>query len=181
MNARRLVVRRDRQARRSERFEEGLQNMPVCETELYKNAVRLSRGLSESGVVMPTRGSMTPDLVVMPRAKSWPEPNERYAGTRELMFPLLWIFISVVSAFDTYLTVRFQEHLPYHEQNPVGRLLLQLADWEPSLLIGAKFLGSTLVLGILTALYLRNRRLGITVTASLAAFQLGLLGYLVLI
>ena len=97
------------------------------------------------------------------------------------MFPLLWIFISVVSAFDTYLTVRFQEHLPYHEQNPVGRMLLQLADWEPSLLIGAKFLGSTLVLGILTALYLRNRRLGFTVTASLAAFQLGLLGYLVLI
>jgi len=127
------------------------------------------------------RTSGTPDLGLMSDGAAWAQTANRLAGTRELMFPLLWVFISVVSAFDTYLTVRFQEHLPYHEQNPVGRLLLQLADWEPSLLIGAKFLGSTLVLGILTALYLRNRRLGFTVAASLAAFQLGLLGYLVLV
>lgn len=155
--------------------------MSACETELYENPVRRARSLNDSGPALSLRTSVVEEAGVAARVASRFDTSSGLAGTRELMFPLLWIFISVVSAFDTYLTVRFQEHLPYHEQNPVGRMLLQLADWEPSLLIGAKFLGSTLVLGILTALYLRNRRLGFTVTASLAAFQLGLLGYLVLI
>ncbi|MGE5193043.1 MAG: hypothetical protein ACM3U2_11130 [Deltaproteobacteria bacterium] len=98
---------------------------------------------------------------------------------RQLVFPGLWLFIGLVSAIDTYLTVKFQESLTEHEQNPLARMLLRLDGWEPSLLIGSKFLGSLLVLGILTALHLRNRRLGLTVTGALAAFQLGLLWYLV--
>jgi hypothetical protein len=112
-----------------------------------------------------------------------PDSNERFgrqADLRSIAFPVLWLFIGVISAFDTYLTVRFQEHLAENEKNPIGCLLLELSNGEPSLLVGVKFLGSTLVLGIITALYLKNRRLGFLVTSGLALFQLGLLGYLVL-
>jgi hypothetical protein len=96
-----------------------------------------------------------------------------------LVFPCLWLFIGLVSAFDTYLTVKFQEHLVYHEVNPLARMLLQHNGWEPSLLIGSKFLGSVIVLGALTVLHFQNRRVGLMVTAGLASFQLWLLGYLV--
>ena len=96
-----------------------------------------------------------------------------------LIFPALWLFIGLVAAFDTYLTVKYQDYLIEHEENPLARALLQLDGWEPSLLIGSKFLGSLMVLGILTALHMRNRRLGLTVAGGLAAFQFGLLWYLV--
>jgi hypothetical protein len=96
-----------------------------------------------------------------------------------LIFPALWLFIGAVAAFDTYLTVKYQEFLLQNEVNPLARALLWLDGWEPSLLIGSKFLGSLVVLGILTVLHVRNRRIGLTVAGGLAAFQLGLLWYLV--
>jgi len=99
---------------------------------------------------------------------------------RQLIFPGLWLFIALVSAFDAYLTIKFQEHLCHLESNPLARMLLQVEGWNPSLLIGSKFFGSILVLGILTILHLQNRRVGLLVTAALASFQLWLLGYLVL-
>ncbi|MBI3860336.1 MAG: hypothetical protein HY290_00415, partial [Planctomycetia bacterium] len=74
---------------------------------------------------------------------------------------------------------RFREHLFFEELNPIARLLLQVHDWDPSLLIGVKFLGSILVLGIITALYVHNRRLGLVVTGVLAGIQAGLLGFLI--
>jgi len=89
------------------------------------------------------------------------------------------MFIGLVSAFDTYLTVKFQECLAFHEVNPLAVMLLRLDGWDPSLLIGLKFLGSVLALGFLAALHLHNRRLGLMVTSGLASFQLWLLGYLV--
>lgn len=154
--------------------------MPVCETEFDVNALRLLHSSAE-GAALATRRYLKPDVMVLSSPAADLPAEQMFASRRDWVFPCLWIFISCVSAFDTYLTVRFQEHLRYHEENPFGRLLLQLAGWEPSLLIGSKFLGSTLVLGILTAVYLRNRRVGFTVAAALAAFQLGLLGYLVLL
>jgi hypothetical protein len=98
---------------------------------------------------------------------------------RQLVFPGLWMFIGLVSAFDTYLTVKFQDCLMFHEVNPLAVMLLRLDGWDPSLLIGLKFLGSVLALGFLAALHLYNRRLGLMVTSGLASFQLWLLGYLV--
>ncbi|MGQ0637272.1 MAG: hypothetical protein ACT4QC_21905 [Planctomycetaceae bacterium] len=130
------------------------------------------------------RRAMTADLVVQFAPQRVAAPREEFsrpAGFRDLLFPCLWTFISLVSAFDVYLTVRFQEHLGYQEENPVGRWLLELHGWEPSLLIGAKFFGSTLVLGFLTLAYLRDRRMGLVFTTALAIFQFGLLGYLLLV
>jgi hypothetical protein len=113
-----------------------------------------------------------------------PAIGKRWTSSRGLIcpgliFPALWLFIGLVAAFDTYLTVKYQSCLIDHEMNPLARALLRLDGWEPALLIGSKFLGSLIVLGILTALHLRNRRLGLTVAGGLAAFQLGLLWYLV--
>ena len=97
------------------------------------------------------------------------------------LFSGLWLVIACVSSIDTYLTIRFREHLYYQELNPIARYLLRVDGWEPSLLIDAKFLGSILVLGFVSALYSQNRRRGLIVTGALAGFQLGLLGYLTLL
>jgi hypothetical protein len=97
-----------------------------------------------------------------------------------MIFPGLWLFIGLVSAFDAYLTVRFQESLQIHEVNPLARMLLQLSGWDPALFIGVKFLCSMMVLGILTALHVADRRIGLVIATAIASFQLGLLGYLVL-
>jgi hypothetical protein len=98
----------------------------------------------------------------------------------QMLFPGLWMFIGLVSAFDTYLTVKFRESLWYEELNPMARMLLQLDDWEPSLLVGLKFLGTLISLGFVSALHWRNRRMGTIVDGGVALFQFGLLCYLVL-
>ncbi len=106
--------------------------------------------------------------------------GDRLSFCQRMIFPGLWLFIGLVSAFDTYLTVKFQESLEIEEINPLARMLLQLNGWDPALFIGVKFLGSVMVLGILTALHLSDRRIGLVIATAIASFQLGLLGYLVL-
>lgn len=105
-------------------------------------------------------------------------PNAMTEFRYRWTFPVLWLFISLVSTVDTYLTVKYQEHLLYMEINPIGRLLLWLDDWDPSLLIGYKFLGSTLVLGALVSLRIKKPQWSSIITAAIALFQFGLLVYL---
>lgn len=100
------------------------------------------------------------------------------AGFQNLIFPGLWLLIGSISAIDTYLTVKFREHLFFLESNPIANLLLDLDAGDASLLIGLKFMGSIIALGFLAALYLQNRRLGLMVSYGLACFQVGLLWYL---
>ena len=59
-------------------------------------------------------------------------------------------------------------------------ILLKLDGGDPSIFIGAKFFGTIVVLGFLMATYLYDRRYGYLLTSSIAAFQLGLLCYLML-
>src|SRR5690348_13304567 len=82
---------------------------------------------------------------------------------RPLVFAALWLFIAMVSAFDTYLTVRFPESLNVLELNPLACALLRTAGWQPALLVGLKFFGTVLVLGILMLLHFRSRRIGMSV------------------
>jgi len=103
------------------------------------------------------------------------------SACRNLIFPGLWLLIGSVSAIDAYLTVKFQESLMFLESNPIAIILLQLDAGDPSILIGVKFLGSILALGILAALYLQNRRVGLMVSSGLACFQTGLLYYLLVV
>ena len=101
------------------------------------------------------------------------------AGCQNLIFPGLWLLIGFISAIDTYLTVKFRESLIFLETNPIANILLDLDQGDGSLLIGFKFLGSTVALGILAALYLSNQRIGLMVSGGLACFQVGLLCYLI--
>lgn len=155
--------------------------MSVCEAELNVELAPRLREMTDSRLPLPSRGRAVPDLVVVTPGSRWLTAVSRPARRRTMVFASLWLFIGFVSAVDTYLTVKFQEHLQFVEENPVGLLLLNMANWDPSLLIGVKYMGSTMVLGFLTVLYLRNRRMGITVTAALAAFQFWLLCYLVIL
>lgn len=98
----------------------------------------------------------------------------------KLLFPGMWLLIAAISSFDSFLTVRYREHLFYEELNPIARYLLQIDGWEPSLLIAAKFLGSTLALGFLMALHIQNRRLALIVATAVTGFQIALLGFLTL-
>ena len=153
--------------------------MALCEAETPANR---ARGMRSNG------GGYSPSLSHAPQPidpafdrETIPPPQRTTCSTycQQMVFPGLWMFIGLVSAFDTYLTVKFQEYLKFHEVNPLAVMLLRLDGWDPSLLIGLKFLGSVLALGFLAALHLYNRRLGLMVTSGLASFQLWLLGYLV--
>jgi hypothetical protein len=108
-------------------------------------------------------------------------PSGFQNGYQNLIFPGLWLLIGSISAIDTYLTVKFRESLVLLESNPIANLLLDLDQGDASLLIGFKFLGSIIALGILAALYLQNRRIGMMVSSGLACFQIGLLYYLLVV
>src|SRR5262245_48279243 len=153
--------------------------MALCEAETPASRARGMR--SNGGGYSPSLSHPGPHInSAFDHDPFAPSPKTNCSTfCRQLVFPGLWMFIGLVSAFDTYLTVKFQECLAFHEVNPLAVMLLRLDGWDPSLLIGLKFLGSVLALGFLAALHLHNRRLGLMVTSGLASFQLWLLGYLV--
>jgi len=153
--------------------------MAVCDAEAHADRVR-REAVSGGGCSLlfprgPRSGARPVDRDLLPPRQTM----KGYNLCRRLIFPGLWMFIGLVSAFDTYLTVKFQECLMFHEVNPLAVMLLRLDGWDPSLLIGLKFLGSIVALGFLAVLHLYDRRLGLMVTSGLASFQLWLLGYLV--
>src|SRR5262245_50748655 len=153
--------------------------MALCEAETPASRVR---GMPSNGGGYSPSLSQAAQLIDLSfDRKPIPSPQTTTCSIdcRQLVFAGLWIFIGLVSAFDTYLTVKFQECLAFHEVNPLAMMLLRLDGWDPSLLVGLKFLGSVIALGFLAALHLHNRRLGLMVTSGLASFQLWLLGYLV--
>ena len=95
-------------------------------------------------------------------------------------FPLLWLFIGMVSAYDSYLVIRYSETIWYLESNPVGRMLLNMQDGRPSLFMAVKFLGTIFALGLLIVARHFNKTMGGIIAAWVAGFQLLLLAYLVL-
>lgn len=97
-----------------------------------------------------------------------------------ILFPSLWMFIGAVSSWDAYLVVKYRKYIRDLEENPIGNLLLDLDGGETSLFIGAKFLGTVLVLGVLMVVYQYSRRFGYVLTTAIAGFQLGLLCYIAL-
>ncbi|MFN9372225.1 MAG: hypothetical protein ACK6D3_10125 [Planctomycetaceae bacterium] len=96
------------------------------------------------------------------------------------VFALLWVLIGLVSAYDTYLTVRFQESLDVMECNPIALWLLAYDEWSAATLVGLKFLGSMVVLGALCLCFWVRPRWGLTITVSIAVLQGALLAFLTL-
>lgn len=120
--------------------------------------------------------------VSRPRPKPVPAPIPR-ASVRVLLggwFAVMWLFIGLVSSIDAGLTVKHQETLIEMEQNPIARQLLEWEEWNPGVFIGAKFLGTILVLGFLALAYRFHQTMARTIATALAAVQLALLLFLTL-
>ncbi len=86
------------------------------------------------------------------------------------------LLIGVISAYDTYLLVRFQETIV--EENPMGRWLMAADNGSVALFVGCKFAGTVIVLAAIALLYLCRKSMGLTVAAVLSAGQLILAWYI---
>lgn len=149
--------------------------MPTCELE--RPGLR-----PRSQHIPPRRNELPPFTRVHPSAEPsrsgnrW--MNRCVESVVQNFFPCLWLFIGAVSSLDAALTVKYQHDLIHMELNPIARTLLRVNGWDPSVMIGVKFAGTILVLGILILQYRRDQRLGHFLTAVVAAFQFGLLCFL---
>ena len=92
--------------------------------------------------------------------------------------------IAAVSIYDLALTIKYPLSLKELELNPVGRWLMSL-DRLPSgrmpdlgLFLGAKFLGTATVMGVLFWLVGRSGRIGHSVGMGVAVCQIALAIYL---
>jgi hypothetical protein len=92
-------------------------------------------------------------------------------------FPILWSFVGMVSAIDTYLTLRFKDLMWQLESNPLGRYLIEVNDGSVNVFIRTKVAGTIVVLSVLAALHVYRRRWSFPITASIAAFQFALIVY----
>ena len=107
--------------------------------------------------------------------ESQPEPGPLWGiVVRQKVFLILWFFIAVVSAIDTYLTIEYSAVLV--EENPVARCLISVAGVP--LLVSVKFFGTSLALGFI--LSTRSKWFAMPVVSGVAAIQCALLCYLVL-
>lgn len=100
--------------------------------------------------------------------------------SRRRWFITATLFIGAVSLYDAWLVVHFSEYITYMEQNPVGRWLLRVNAGDVGVLVRVKLAGTMLVLVALTLLEMKWQTASRPVTASLSAFQAGLLYYLTL-
>lgn len=95
-------------------------------------------------------------------------------------FPILCAVIVGVSLYDTHLIVKYSSTIGQMEENPIGCWLLDIADGGISIFVRAKLAGTLTVLSVLVYLWKTSSRKTLPVTASLAAYQTGLLAYLTL-
>ena len=95
-----------------------------------------------------------------------------------LIFGACCVWIAAVSVHDAVLVVVYQDTIEQHEQNPVGRWLLQRHGGEVWLFVLVKLAGTAAVCVVLVSLYRYRPVLALPVAAALAGFQLLLLCYL---
>ena len=95
-----------------------------------------------------------------------------------MIFAGCCLFVVAVSVHDAMLVVVNHQSIQDAEQNPLGTLLIEAQEGEVWLFVLAKLAGTALVWAILITLYQHRARLAFTAAASVAAFQMALLGYL---
>ena len=106
---------------------------------------------------------------------------ERQAGRKPTaLFWALWSFIIFVSVVDGYLAIRHRHDILQFELNPVGRVILQQGGGVVGLL-SVKFAGTVLACALLLLLQRVNARLNLLIVSLLAALQLALLLFLLLV
>lgn len=90
----------------------------------------------------------------------------------------LWSFVGLVSLYDAWLVVVFQEIIHDTEQNPVGRLLIRLNSNGITYFLTAKAAGTAVVLLALIALHRLSHQYRDWIMGGVASFQAWLLWYL---
>lgn len=93
----------------------------------------------------------------------------------------LWSFIGLVSVFDAWLVYHYLEAIPYMERNPLCYFLIMLDCEHLSVFLPAKAVGTLAVLLILRLIFLLRRDYSLPITSGVAAYQAGLVVYLVAI
>jgi hypothetical protein len=99
---------------------------------------------------------------------------------RDLILVVSWLVIGLVAAYDTYLSVKFQDTLQHLEINPLCRWLIAADEGSVAILLGCKFAGTVLALGTILLVYLCNRSVGVAVASVVALLQGLVLMYLCL-
>ena len=94
------------------------------------------------------------------------------------LFIFLLLFISSVSAIDTYWSIKNQEDLINVEKNPIGTWLINMDNGSVALFMALKSLGTVLVFGILCWLYKERKKTAWSAAVALAVIQFCLLIYL---
>ncbi|WP_147870218.1 hypothetical protein [Stieleria maiorica] len=102
----------------------------------------------------------------------------RLRGCGAVWLGMCCLLIAFVSVHDAALVVTNHEVIHEMEQNPIGVWLLDLQDGQVWLFVAVKLVCTALVCAVLITLYKHQRRIGMTVAASLVCFQLSLLCYL---
>ena len=109
-----------------------------------------------------------------------------------LSFVALWLVVGLVSAYDGYLTVRYQHMLHLFEENPVGRWIMDLdhgrvfnkdygyvvENQKVARFLGLKFAGTILSLAILLVVHRYKARMGLLISGIIASLQGALAVYL---
>lgn len=95
-----------------------------------------------------------------------------------VIFTSLLILIGSVSSYDVYCSIKYQSTLLANEENPIGRLLIEMDGGDVALFMTVKMIGTTLVLLSLPYLRRRDAKLGWVSISCVAAFQTWLFFYL---
>jgi hypothetical protein len=97
------------------------------------------------------------------------------------LFTALWLFAIFVSVFDAYLVLQHRESLAIDELDPLGRALIALNGGQVWYLLGVKFVGTVVVGSILLHIHDSYPRYSLPIVGAVAAAQLGLLLFLLLV
>lgn len=105
--------------------------------------------------------------------------SERYhrLTSHSLTVPVCSLFIGLISAYDSYLTVKYVDFLQGLELNPIGRWLMGLDEPmmqespQIALFLGCKFAGTVIVLFVLQMLWMWRRKLSGVVALKVAFAQ----------
>lgn len=87
-------------------------------------------------------------------------------------------FILFVAAYDIYVSIQLQSVLYENELNPIGRWLIELNNGSVALFMAVKLFGTSLTSIILTLLFMKYRKFGLTIIVGLDILALLLLLYL---
>jgi hypothetical protein len=106
------------------------------------------------------------------------EPRSVRIAPTAVLFSAILLFVGGVSVYDGYLVLRTGDEICEYEKNPAGQWLLECNHGNPTLFLGAKGVGTAIVLVSMSLLYRRSQRLALPVAYALCLFQASLLLFL---